>query len=115
MTDRTDEVREFRRLVGRLIFGATFLKRDGSLRSGSFRLGVQKDLTGAGSAYDRESRGNVTVFDMNKQAYRTIRLDALQSLTVRGHTVDVNTEVLTSQGGSARIGGDTDPAPQEAP
>lgn len=87
--DLTAAVNEIKRMLGGQIFGATFTKRDGSLRSGSFRLGVRRDLVGVGLAYDAPARGNLIVWDMTKRAYRTIRLDAVQSLTVRGKTVKV--------------------------
>jgi predicted DNA-binding transcriptional regulator YafY len=38
-------------------------------------------------AYDPESRGNLVVYDMAKQGYRTIKLDRLQSVRVRGREV----------------------------
>ena len=80
-------VAEIRKILGTRIFGAKFTKRDGSTRSGSFRLGVHKDLVGVGLAYDAPARGNLIVWDMTKKAYRTIRLDAVESLTVRGKTI----------------------------
>jgi len=63
------------------IFGCTFTKRDGTVRTGAFRLGVQKDLTGAGSSYDRDDRGHLTVWDMHKGGYRTIRLDSILTVS----------------------------------
>ena len=89
MNDFTEQVQNFRALVGAGIFGCTFEKRNGDMRSGSFRFGVQKDLTGAGSSYDRDARGNITVYDMNKEGYRTIRLESIKTITVRGVTVAV--------------------------
>jgi len=94
MNDRTAEVEAIREVVGKRIFGAKFVKRDQTVRSGSFRLGVRKDLTGAGSSYDRPSRGNLTVFDMTKREYRTIRIDALLSMTVRGSTIRFVSDIV---------------------
>lgn len=82
-----EAVAEIRKILGSNIFGARFRKRDGTLRTGSFRLGVHKDLTGAGLSYDPAARGNLIVYDMTKRAYRTIRLDAVEELTVRGRAI----------------------------
>ena len=87
-TDQTVDIEYLRSLLGTKIFGATFVKRDGTLRSGSFRLGVRKELTGAGSSYDRFERGNLTVWDMTKKAYRTIRIAALRQISFGGRVVD---------------------------
>ena len=86
--DFTTEVEDFRSLLGAQIFGATFIKRDGSERTGTFRLRVRKNLTGEGSKYDRAKRGNLTVWDMEKGAYRTIRIEALVQIRFRGTTVN---------------------------
>lgn len=75
---------EFRRLLRGRIFGATFRTADGRLRTGCFRLDVRKGLTGAGLGYDADDAGNLIVFDMRKRAYRTIKLERVESLRVRG-------------------------------
>lgn len=91
MHDETTEIiDELYDLLGNRVFGAVFTKRDGTRRTGSFRLGVKRHLTGVGSSYDRKSRGHLTVFDMNRQGYRTIRLDSLESITVGGDTFAVS-------------------------
>ena len=68
------EVSELRRLVGDgKIFSCTFVKRsDHSVRRMVARTGVKLGLTGKGSAYDPESKGLLTVYDMEKKGYRTI-------------------------------------------
>ena len=93
VTDFTAQTQAIKALIGTEIFGCEFTKRDGSIRSGSFRLGVQKDLTGAGSAYDRDARGNITVWDMNKQGYRTIRLESIRRLSLHGMVVTVASNI----------------------
>ena len=91
MTNATkiETKQDARDLIGNSIFGAKFIKRDGTLRTGSFRVHVKKNLTGAGSSYDRDARRNLTVYDMVKEAYRTIRLDSVIELTVKGETFTV--------------------------
>lgn len=85
--------RMVRRAVGGRIFGATFRKADGTIRTGAFRLGVRRNLTGAGLAYDAEARGNLIVWDMNRHGYRTIPLRRVIRLRIDGRTVALpNTE-----------------------
>lgn len=63
------------------IFGATFIKRsDGSVRKGSFRLGVRKYLSGGELKYNPKDYDLISVFDMNKRGYRMIPLDAVMEL-----------------------------------
>jgi hypothetical protein len=84
--------RLLREIVGNRIFGATFRRADGSLRSGTFRLGVRKGLSGAGLSYDPGKRGNVIVWDMRLGGYRTIKLNRLVSLRCRGREEAVRQE-----------------------
>lgn len=86
-------IANMRALLGDEIFGATFVKADGSIRTGTFRLGVQKDQTGAGLAYRPNERGNLIVWDMAKGGYRTIKLARLLSIRAHGQTVEFG-EVL---------------------
>lgn len=85
-----DAVAEFRRLVGDRIFGCTFRKADGTLRSGAFRLGVRRDVLGAGQAYRPEERGNVIVWDMRLGVYRTIKLARIVQVRARGAEVNLS-------------------------
>lgn len=86
-----DNVRMTRQMKARLgsarVFGCTFIKRDGSERTGSFRLGVAKGLTGKGPSYDTESYGNMIVWDMNKGGYRTIPLNRVKHFMIDGEKV----------------------------
>ena len=88
MNDQTQAVLDLRAAVGEdHIFGAAFVKKNGDLRTGSFRLGVTKDQTGVGLSYDSNAAGNLIVFDMQKKAYRTIKLNSLRKLTVGGRVI----------------------------
>ena len=86
-TDRTDEVRAIKDAIGGRIFGAGFTKRDGTFRTGSFRFSVKKHLKGGDRSYDTDARGHLVVFDMKKEQYRTIRIDAIDYITVGGRIV----------------------------
>ena len=67
------------------IFSVEFIKRtDGSLRHMVCRLGLKKHLRGGSAAYDAKEHDLLTVFDMEKGGYRSIPVDAVRSLTVRG-------------------------------
>ena len=65
------------------IFGAEFVKADGTIRTGSFRIRPPQE-DGPGMAYSPTSRGNLIVWDMNKQGYRSIKVERLRSITAGG-------------------------------
>jgi hypothetical protein len=69
---------------GGRIFSAAFIKKDGELRKGLFRLGVKKGVKGKGFAFDPIAKGLVSVYDMQKQAFRFITAAQLLSLTAQG-------------------------------
>ena len=68
------------------IFTVSFHKVDGSLREMNCRLGVKKNLKGKGLAFDPSEHDLLTVFDMQKDAYRMIRLSAMRFLKVDGES-----------------------------
>lgn len=68
-----------------LIFSVTFVKRTtGELRIINCRKGVHKNLTGQGMRYDPSTKNLVTVWDLQKQAYRMVSLDSIQSIRMGG-------------------------------
>lgn len=70
-------VDEFRQVVGGKIFSAKFLKKNGEIRTIKARLGVKKALKGGELTYNPSEHNNLIVFDLEKQAYRTIKFDNL--------------------------------------
>jgi hypothetical protein len=68
------DVSQLKKLIGNgKIASVTFIKRsDGSERRMVCRTGVKKGVSGKGAAYDAESKNLLTVYDMEKQAFRTI-------------------------------------------
>ena len=60
------------------IFSVSFIKKDGTERNMVCRLGVQKYLTGGKSVNDPSKY--LTVFDMQKKAYRNIALETIYRL-----------------------------------
>jgi hypothetical protein len=65
--------------------GVEFIKRTtGELRKMNCRLGVQKNLTGAGMGYDPIKKNLMTVWDVQKNGYRMINLESVQAVRVNG-------------------------------
>ena len=64
------------------IFYAEYIKRDGSLRRMTARLGVRKGVTGKGMRYNPLERGLLPVFDMDRADWRMVNLNTLQRLSV---------------------------------
>jgi len=71
------------------IVSGVFIKKDGEKRTMTFRLGVKKNLAGGANKVERLDRPYLTVFDMQKNAYRTVNLRTLETLTVKGVTYEV--------------------------
>lgn len=70
-------VDEFRQFVGNKIFWCRFVKQNGEIREMKARLGVTKYLKGGELGYNASEYNNLIVFDMEKQAYRTVPFDRL--------------------------------------
>lgn len=69
------------------IFSVEFIKRtDNQLRKMLCRLGVKKHLRGGDKAYNPKKHNLLTVFDMNKKAYRSIPVNAIQKISINGQT-----------------------------
>ena len=62
------------------IFGVTFIKKDGTTRNMTARLGVRKDLKGIGLSFSPDERNLIVVFDMQKKAYRMVNLSTIISI-----------------------------------
>lgn len=80
------EVEEVKKLVGNKIFTAIFTKKDGSVRKMNCRLQVKKHLKGGTKKYDAASLNYLTVYDLQKKAYRTINVNTLKQLKFQGQT-----------------------------
>lgn len=63
------------------IFTLEFTKKDGSVRRMNCRVGVHKHLRGGEKSWKEQDFPNlVTVFDMQKKAYRNINLDTAREM-----------------------------------
>ncbi len=72
------------------IFTVRFYKRTtGEFRVMNCRGRVLKGLTGGELKFDPESKGLITVFDMQAGQYRMINCDTIQEVTVGGVTFSV--------------------------
>lgn len=71
------------------VFSVTFIKKDGSERDMTCRLGVKKHLRGGERAYDPADYDLLCVFDMAKEAYRSISLNTLKRVKVEGTEYEV--------------------------
>ena len=89
MTITTNEaVEKIQGTKGR-VFGVTFIKRtNGEVRNGSYRLGVQRGVTGEGRKFDPSEKNLLGVFDMNN-GFRFLDLNNLLSVTIGGLTFKI--------------------------
>ena len=69
---------------GSNIASVVFVKMDGTVRKMNFRRKVSKGVNGKGLKYNPSSVGNMVVYDMGADGFRTIKLDNVQSLKVNG-------------------------------
>ena len=70
------------------ICSVIFLKMDGTIRKMNFRRHVTKGVNGKGLAYNPSKAGNMIVFDMGADGFRTIKLENVMLLKVNGVTHD---------------------------
>jgi hypothetical protein len=81
------EIQKFKNEVKGNFFRACFIKKDGTVREMTARFGVKKHLKGGELKYNPESLNYIVVFDVEKEAYRTINMDALIFLRYNGKEV----------------------------
>ncbi len=69
-------------------FSIDYIKSDGTQRKVICRLGVKRHLRLIKKGEDRRTPSPfiITVYDMVKKNYRSLRLDRIQSITVAGET-----------------------------
>jgi len=78
-----DGMRLLRETGGRIFF-CTFIKKDGTLRRMTARVGVSKGVNGKGLKFDPAERGLVVVYDMDKRAFRMINTGTLRRVHIAG-------------------------------
>ena len=81
--------RLIKQAAGGTIFSILFRKRgDGRLRLMVCRLGVRASYDAAGAPYDSAEHGLLTVYDMHKHAWRSIPLDGVKWIKIRGEVFE---------------------------
>jgi len=74
------------------IFTASFIKKDGTKRVMTCRLGVKKHLVGTGPSTTAHIDKYMTVYDVNvpdpKRAYRNLNLETVYSIKGAGQTIE---------------------------
>lgn len=65
-------------------FSVKFVRRDGSVRKMTARLGVRKGITGKGLAFNPVERDLMVVWATDKKNYRFINLKTITTLKVNG-------------------------------
>jgi len=66
------------------MFSLEFIKKDGTKRIMLARFNVSKGLTGKGQRYNPADHDLINVYDMNKNAYRSVPLNRLLWLRTKG-------------------------------
>ena len=67
-----------------LIFTVVFIKKNGEIRRMKCQLGVKKHLKGGKLSFNPEEKCLLIVFDTEKRAYRSITLETLVSINMKG-------------------------------
>ena len=70
------------------IIGLGFFKKDGTFRTGAFRRGVVKGITGEGLKFNPKDYNLITLYDMNAKGYRNVPIDRLKYIKALGQTID---------------------------
>ena len=65
-------------------FSVEFVKRDGSTRKMTARLGVRKGITGKGLAFNPAERDLMVVWATDKKNYRMINLRTINAIKFNG-------------------------------
>lgn len=79
-------MQEIKDTIGNKIFSVSFVKKDGTLREMVCRFGVTKHLKGGEMNHDPAELGHLVVFDMQKEAYRTINWNTIKQIKFEGKT-----------------------------
>jgi hypothetical protein len=77
-------ITEIKKTIGNKIFSVEFVKKDGSVREMVCRFGVTKHLKGGELNHNPAELGHLIVFDMQKEAYRTINVNTLKRIKFEG-------------------------------
>ena len=80
-----DNVRAALKACGGRVFQIEFIKRTtGELRKMNARLGVSKNVTGKGLAFNPKSNNLIVCWDMQKGAHRMISVENIKKIKLNG-------------------------------
>ena len=85
----THEIKEMIKGTKGKFFSVTFVKKDGSVRSMTARLGVKKGIKGVGLKFDPAERDLMVVWATDRKSYRMVNLRTISSLKINGNTHSV--------------------------
>jgi hypothetical protein len=92
------------------IMTIVYRKKDGSIRTINTRTGVKKNITGAGLKYNPDEHGYVILWDLSKQAYRTVNLNTVTALKGGGKVYAIKEAItkvpLTFSNGGINLTGE---------
>lgn len=71
-------------------FSVCFIKKDGTERRMTARLGVRKGINGRGLKFKPEDRGLMVVWATDRNNYRMINLNTISSVKFNGIVTDFN-------------------------
>lgn len=84
------EVEDFIKNTHGRIFSIKFVKRStGEERKMVCRTGVKSALKGGEPSYDAGEKGLITVFDMQKNGYRSIPKEGIKQILISGEWKDI--------------------------
>jgi hypothetical protein len=91
IVSRREAVNVIRGLEDGRFFSVTFVKRTtGEVRIMTCRQRVKKYLAGGECAYSFSDKGLVSVFDIQKMAYRSIPIDGIRTIRVNDEDLEVD-------------------------
>lgn len=77
----TINITEIIHATGGKFFSVDFIKKDGSLRHMTARLGVHKHTNGGGLSFDPQEHNLIVAYDTVAKGYRMINLETLQTFS----------------------------------
>ena len=87
-TEIESKIDQIRTKADGTFFSVHFIKKNGDLRKMVARLKVSKGVKGGGLAFDPTAKGLLTVWDVQKEAFRMIRIATIVYLKIRGEEVE---------------------------
>lgn len=87
-TIERSKVRELLKSAGSTFFTVEFIKKDNTLRKLNGRLKVKSHLHGGKSTTAHLDK-YITIFDVQKEEYRNVNLETIQTVKLRGTFYEV--------------------------